>query len=85
MTVSFNGDVGGVITLMAALLLDIALARLEETSIGVSSVRGELGFFPLGLKGPIDAGWLSCEAISTRGVDVGIMVAVCRDEKVIGL
>jgi hypothetical protein len=85
LAVSFNGDVGGVVTLVRLLLFDIELARRGEAGIGVSSVRGELCFFPLDLEDPNKAGWLSSAVLSTRSVDGGVIEAVCREEKVIGL
>ena len=54
LAVSFNGDVGGVVTLFEALLVE--LARLGEAGTGISSVRGELGFFPFALDGITEAG-----------------------------
>ena len=85
MAVSINGDVGGVVAFVTVLLFDIELARLGEAGAGLSSVRGELGFFPLDLEDPVGVGWLSGEAISTRGLGIGVIEAVCNDEKVIGL
>lgn len=80
--VSFDGDVGGTAALIALLLLDMELARRGEIGTGVSSARGELG---LNFEDPVDGVGLSCEGFSTSGVDVGVMEAAWREEKVIGL
>ena len=85
MAVSFSGDVGGVVALVAVLSFTIGLVRRGEAGTVVSSVRGELGFFPLDLEDPTNADWLSWEATSTRGADTGVIEAVCSEENDIGL